>query len=438
MAILLANIFFMINEILPRVVKLLYLFIPLNILRNKISNFNISKAYQIVKKIEKAKNEKISIKKIKTILFFSGINLMLKNNEFYKKLLDLITNDGDMKANRAYLKNQLQNKKLNSVGYRTWLQLRDLFYLKSEMVLGGVCRKNALHCAAKSKLGLFLGSKNKARARLELSLNSCNIAKYLKSHPLEYNFDKTILNKFISIVHNIKFDLKNYKNTDDNEKFFKIFNNKTVAIVGPSQTNNNNAAEIDSFDIVVRLNYSYTGKNLDNFNKGFKTDVSYFNGEQIDYLISSEDYKLPQEIKLVCIKDNGTHRKKKLQKSNPNKIIRKITNFNSLNFYSSFNLLPLAVLDILQTNVKIIKIFHSDLFLSKIRVANYYPYTFNHNEDMRILRQKESFLDHDPTMHHKLFQKLYKIKKITGDDEFNKVMKLDTYKYLKKLEHIYR
>ena len=109
-----------------------------------------------------------------------------------------------------------------------------------------------------------------------------------------------------------------------------------------------------------------------------------------------------------------------------------------LNFYSSFNLLPLALLDILETNVKIIKIFHADLFLTKNRTLNYYPSAFKKHRSILPKLVIESFLDHDPMMHHKFLKNIYNNDKIIGDTKFDQVMKLDTHEYLKRLEEIYR
>ena len=304
--------------------------------------------------------------------------------------------------------------------------------------MGGVCREKALNFATKSDIGFFLSRKDKARARLDTTLNIDNIKSHLKQFPLEYNFNQKTLNNYISSIHNVKFDISSYKNDFQNKKFLKTLNNKSVAIVGPAETDRKDASEIDSFDIVVRLNYTHSGKNLDEFKKGLKIDISYFNGEQIDYLISNNNSKIPTDLKVACFKDNDTKRKDQLEKANPKKITKKITNYNMLNFYSSFNLLPLVLLDILEANVKIVKIFHSDLHLTVNRSLNYYPSVFKREQSILPKIMRESFLDHDPMMHHKFLKNIYNHDKIIGDVKFDEVMKLDTYTYLQKLEKIYQ
>ena len=69
--------------------------------------------------------------------------------------------------------------------------------------------------------------------------------------------------------------------------------NKIKRTFGPAESKNYDASEIDAFDVFsLKINYNHEGKNLDKFKKGLKTDISYYNGEQIDDLIYSKNSKL--------------------------------------------------------------------------------------------------------------------------------------------------
>tara|TARA_B100000989_G_scaffold299063_1_gene292766 strand:+ start:11523 stop:12788 length:1266 start_codon:yes stop_codon:yes gene_type:complete len=421
----------MIDIFIINLLKLINKLIPTNFLSKKINNFNLHNAVRTIKMLNKAKKKNYSLNQKKIILFFSGIKLNIKNNDMYQNLLETISQDKNIGNHRNLLIEQLRNTNFSSVRFDTWLRLRNIFYLKLEIVLGGICREKALNYAEKCKPGVFLSKKNKARARLETTLNIKNFKNHLKQFPLEYDFNQEIFLKFLSAVHNIEYNISQFQKDFKDQKFFETLNGKTIAIVGPAETEHKDATEIDSFDYVVRFNYTHTGKNLDEFKKGLKTDISYFNGEQIDYLIKNNDSKLPNDLKIACIKDNHTEREKKLKKANPEKIIKKITNYNMLNFYSSFNLLPLVLLDLLETNSKKIKIFHSDLFLTSIRVAGY-------KKDLSNKEFIKTFLNHDPMTQHRFLKNLYKNDKIQGDDKFNEVMQLDTNDYLNKLERLYQ
>ena len=424
----------MIDIIQINILKLLNIFFISKKLSNKINRFYVEKALKTLKKLKLAKKNNLPSRQINDILYASGIRLDIKDEKFYIKLLDLITTQINSSKNRDYIKNQLKINKFDYVGLRTWLRLRDLFYLNLELVLGGICRKKAVDYVLRSKTNNFLTRKDKFRAKLDFAISTKEIGSYLKKNPFEHKFYHKDLNKFMSSLLNIKSNIKNYEKNIKKNKFYEILDNKSVAIVGPAKTDQKNAQEIDAFDTVVRLNYTHVGKNLDKFYKGFKTDISYLSGEQAEYLIEKKNSQLPNDIKLACIKDNSMNRKKILEKFNPNKPIDTITNYNMFTFYSSLSFLPLVLLDILEAKVKRIKIFHSDMFLTINRSPGYYPKEFNLGQKIDL----KSFLDHDPMSQHEILKKLYSHKKITGDNKFDQVMKLDTYEYLKKLEETYR
>ena len=56
---------------------------------------------------------------------------------------------------------QIKNESSGSVTFNAWLLLRDIFYLRSKFVLGGICRKKSIKSVIKSKIGLFLSNKER-------------------------------------------------------------------------------------------------------------------------------------------------------------------------------------------------------------------------------------------------------------------------------------
>lgn len=417
----------MFDTIQINILKLAYKLFPVNSLAKKINNFYVDKAYKTLSKLENAKKNNFSASKIKNVLLSSDIKLNIKDDQFYYALLHVITDNRNYTENKNFLKNYLKKDTFDTVEFRSWLRLRDIFYLKYEMVLGGICRKNAINSATKG-IGFLITNKDKARAKLDKMLNSAEVDKSFQKFLFEYKFPKKILENFLSSINKIKLGSKTYENKD----FFKILNNKNVAIVGPAKTNSNDAYEIDNFDIIIRLNFRHVTGNIDKVNKGLKTDISYYNGFFIEHLIDNKKGKIPIDLLAACIKDNNSNRTQKIEKANTKKIIKGIANYNILPFYSSLNLLHLALLDLLEYNVKSIKIFHSDLFLTKDLNRNFFP-----KAEMKEPRNLV-FLGHDPMNQHEILQKLYKNKKITGDTKFDEVMKLDTFEYLKQLEDIYK
>lgn len=413
------------------VFKIIIKFIPLNIIK-KINKKNLQNANSIIKKLEKVRQNNSSLKEIQLIFLSSNINLKLKDAIFYYKVYDLIINNSNHVNNRNFIKKQLLTLNQSSVNYRALLKLRDVLYLKLEFFLGGVCRDVAINIAANSKVGIFFTKKERARARLELLLNYDHLDNYLKKNPIGYIFNKKIFNNFINSINEISIEGKQFKDSYENNKFLNNLNKKSIAVVGPAATGNKYASEIDSFDVVVRMNYTHSGKNLDTLEKGTRVDISYFNGNQIDIIIENNHCKLPNDLRIACIKDNSLDRFKKLSKANPRITIKKIKNYNILNFHSSYNLLPLILLDLLESNVKVIKIFHTDLFLTTKRDAGY------KKKELSNLEFIQTFLIHDPLTHFKFIKRLYLKKRIIGDRKFDEVMKLSNYEYLNRLQELYK
>lgn len=410
------------------IIKLACKLFPVSSLSKKINTFYLDKAYKTLSKLENAKKNNFSASKIKNVLLFSDIKLSIKDDKFYYILLDVITDNVNYIENKNFLKKYFKKDTFDTVGFRSWLRLRDVFYLKYEMVLGGICRKNAINSATKG-FGFLITNKDKARAKLDKMLNGAEVDKSFQKFLFEYKFPKKILENFLLSISKSRLRSQTY----ENKEFFKILNNKNVAIVGSAKTDSNDAYEIDNFDIIIRLNFRDITGNIDKFNKGLKTDISYYNGFFVNHINENKKGKLPNGLLAACIKDNNSNRGQKIEKTNSQIIIKKIANYNILTFYSSLNLLPLALLDLLEYNVKSIKIFHSDLFLTKDRRSNYL-----HNTVKKKGAPNINFLDHDPMNQHEILQKLYQNKKIKGDIKFDEVMKLDTFEYLKKLEDTYK
>jgi hypothetical protein len=408
--------------------KILAKLISIKVIRKILNHSNVNFTYRTISRFKNTSKKNMPVLQIKIILLLSGIRLNIRDDDFYYYLYNLIADRSGVTHGRFFLKKALLNRNLNKVKCKSWLRLRDIFYLKGEYVLGGICRQRALEFSS-SNVGFFSKRKDRLRARIEKSLGN----KDFKYNSLDYNFNSDAFNAFNSSLNCSHYN--SVKSLD--KKIAQILNGKSVAIVGPSDTLNNDAFEIDSYDIVVRLNYTHTGKGLDKVKKGIKIDISYFNGEQIDSILENGKGKLPSDIKIACVK--GIFRAEKIKKANLETIIKEIARPNLFTFHSSFNLLPLVLLDILQFNIKCIKVFHVDLFLTKSREPGYYPDVFDRNKiEVLKLATKESFLDHDPMMQHIFLKSIYACKKITGDAMYDRAVSLESSQYLKELEDSYR
>ena len=117
----------------------------------------------------KVKN--ISKNKIKKIFKSFEIDLKVNDNNFHYILLNYLTTDDNSEKNKIFLLDRIKKLDPNTVNFYSWIRLRDLFYLKSRMVLGGICRKKAISATLNSKTNFFLSKKNKLRSRLNVFLD---------------------------------------------------------------------------------------------------------------------------------------------------------------------------------------------------------------------------------------------------------------------------
>lgn len=318
------------------------------------------------------------------------------------------------------------------MSHHSWLRLRNIFYLKSNFILGGICRKKSIDSLLKSKFSFFVSKRERLGSKIDAILNNKNFEYYLEDNEIKKNINEKLLSKFItSVFYNIN---NNLNLNRDKNKFFNMLDNKSVAIVGGAETDNNDGLEIDSYDLVCRLNHTDSNDNLNMIKKGSRTDITYVNGYTTDKLLENKT-KISYKTKAVVIKYNNLEKIKKTQNLFSNLIVKEIDNYNFLTFYSTLNLLPLALLDLLETKVRKIKIFHLDLYLSEKK--SYFPHLAPKMVSENKKLMLNSFVKHDPMFHHKFLKKLYEHPKIKSDANYQKVMKLSTQEYLEKLEDIY-
>ena len=400
--------------------------------RTSISNYN-SKIYFptsifFIKALEKNSNlNYIFFGKIFKYLIYFNLN----NIESYmkRKIIQIICSEkichDNIKDVNSYLSKNKERIKINKhfalIFYR-------IFIIKGIYSTAKVIRE----------IYLNKGIKNKKRILIKNNINP-NIEYFyfdvLKN--IENNFFKVkLLNEIIysdeEIAYNFeKFNKDNFYNYDFASLIFK----KNIAIVGPLATRNYDAKLIDSFDTVVRLNHSLNGKGCDPKNKGLKTDITYFNGEQINDFILGDNLILPSYLRSVCVKDLKNI--DKILNSNKEINFRKMNMFDDYQFFGTLNLIPKTILDILFYQPKSIYIFHADLNLSISRNKDYYPKKLSFSELHLKSNLKSGFLIHDPITQYKLLEILFKNNKIKGDKKFTEVMNLGLDSYLEKLSEIF-
>lgn len=219
--------------------------------------------------------------------------------------------------------------------------------------------------------------------------------------------------------------------------YSELLSGQSVAIAGPSEASMSAADIIDSYDKVIRLNYSTTGKGCDEKERGRKVNITYFNNRQTSALLNDCYGLLPPELEYVCFKSKtGLD---EIQPLNPSIPIRLVASFDRILFNGTFNMGSLAAIDCLIHNPKCVDIYHMDLMLTVQRYSGYYPKYFQNDSDIALLTAFTSRISivHDPVSNYRVFKRLWEQGSISGDERFRQVMELGTDEYMRQLQNIY-
>ncbi|WP_146049532.1 hypothetical protein [Alkalispirochaeta sphaeroplastigenens] len=310
-------------------------------------------------------------------------------------------------------------------------------------------RSKALESALKYRIEGSSADPIKVRAKLAALLEKSEkneFARCIEKINEKFFEEKEIFSHLNSILHDKAVEL-----FEANDKsFFENVQNKSVAIVGPAKTDQNDAFHIDQSDFVVRCNYRSSGVGVDPVHKGLRCDASYFNGEQARFIYESprlDDW--PDEIRWIVCKGE-----KKLEKMVSRLKIhfkecgtediflpldRYLKRVEKGLFSGSLNAIPNIVLDILRFCPSEVIIFHADLMLSIGRLKGYYPDAWERDKDEKM---KSSFLkgiarEHDPLTQYWILNRLWCAGRLKGDSRFNEVMGLGQKEYMRQLQQIY-
>ena len=220
-----------------------------------------------------------------------------------------------------------------------------------------------------------------------------------------------------------------------NESYCNFLTGKSIALVGPSEGQLGDAEEINDFDLVVRLNYSFQGKGIDSKTKGSRTDITYFMRHHGEAFINEQKGKLPPEVRWAVIKDVDQLRAVKSHAEQSVKILEGEP-LRSTTFHASYTAIPCVLADILRYPIARLKIFHCDLFLTVMRASGYSPQSFHRDTPWEQKRDLNKAF-HDPVTNFNFLKMLLSKKHIEADETLTQVLDLSLEDYLLKLQEKY-
>ncbi len=237
-------------------------------------------------------------------------------------------------------------------------------------------------------------------------------------------------NKFKKI-----FPLLKYRNK--NEAFKKLVEGKTIAIVGPAPSNDQTGKEIDSFDIVIRINYRGKDKLGDTKEFGSRTDISYYNNYDSNIIHQEKKFFFLEDLKACVFKEIKYPFQSKLQK---------LGRAHKMNIphliFNGFSLQGINIIyDVLHYCPSKIKVFKNNLFLNKNSYYKNYRSShldaMGHQSSKKINERFVSFSAHDLVSHFEFLKNIFSDKNIQADNDMKNVLKMDINRYLKNIENIY-
>jgi hypothetical protein len=218
---------------------------------------------------------------------------------------------------------------------------------------------------------------------------------------------------------------KKDKFNQSSDKLTELLRGKDVALVGPVRGTDNTASEIDSAEIVVRLNYLETGKGCDNESLGMKTDLAYFNGVSCQIMKEKHNGQIPTDLKYAVFKTETY-----FPHLNPKNKLRTMTSYNSVLMIGSYNLIQYAILDILKHEPRSVKIYGTDLMLSPNRFKGYAV-------QKNLKDNALAFIPHEPIAQYTLLNSLRLNGVIGVDKRLGEVLDMGVADYMNGLQTIY-
>lgn len=320
--------------------------------------------------------------------------------------------------------------------YNQWLFLYEIAGFRGFFYSADVIREKAKESLLKGgETGLREGSRV-FLAKLWVAHESCSLYNNVVLPDAFDSSEREITEQFAlaqAIDLQIDFETVLGENCDDRFRDFVL--GKNIAVVGPSNSEEACGEEIDSFDIVVRTNYSYSGKGLDPLTRGTRCDVSYFNGSAGTRFFEEQRGCLPDDIEWACFKDEK-HIFSSSLKSDEKKI-RYTSSPRPRSFHGDAMALLVVLIDLLCHGCGMVKVFHANFMLDFERYAGYSPHFDVTDMVYKKNLQSMSLALHDPVLQYYLVRRMWENKLVVGDMRFEEVMGMGIVDYLVELEKVF-
>lgn len=215
----------------------------------------------------------------------------------------------------------------------------------------------------------------------------------------------------------------------EDTEFANYIRGKNVAIIGPALSEVNHGDEIDTFDVVIRLNYRGSDKLPDKIKVGKKTNVSYYNNLTIRNLNVNEKEIIYNDLNYWVVPQKSVAHENDFDIINRKGRERHILLFYFMGYP---NLIQHILLDILIFDPKRIKIFDVNFFMANMQHQDNYV--------IKKLSKQEfvySSAVHDLISQINFIRQLWQNRQCEVDETCENILRLSNEEYLKNMEEIY-
>ena len=214
--------------------------------------------------------------------------------------------------------------------------------------------------------------------------------------------------------------------------------NKSIAIVGPSPSNETQGEEIDKFDVVARVSFNPQGQDTENI-YGSRTNLAYY-GDHFSERISKQRKIIEHLGKIEFVSLKSTKSISKLQAIAPSlKNVRIFSGPKYLFFSGSPMMIQNILHDVLSCQPSRVKLFNTTLYLDdQNHRADYYFGDFPQSQPLlERFKLYSGFAHHDFISNFNYVKNLYQNGFIELDKICESVISLSTADYVCQLEKKY-
>lgn len=318
------------------------------------------------------------------------------------------------------LQEYLQALPLELLAVPDWLCLNDILNWNGLLLCGYVAKEKAVDLAiAQGRTNPKHKEILKTALKAALDRGDTALADEFLSHLKAMHPDALDVRELDSCCELMKGNLDAFRTkwphpiTPAQQRLRDYLKGKSVAVVGPAPTGTMDGEEIDSFDVVVRMNWRETENMPDAQEFGKVIHSSLINSHSVR-LMWHRNIKIGEDFDItnIFIRKNSYRVE---QIFNKKCFVNSIRDYPGV-FYKSLNSVPAVIFFLLLNNANFIKIFKINFYGSKnIYYGKYKKFEID-NSKIRSLQN--IFINHDLTFQRLFIKKLIDNRLISFKDKY--------------------